>query len=863
MVPSTGSDTVNWISDTRRRLVLPAIALSSSAGYYLGSIVGLQLRVPPATTSVMWPPNAVLTSALVLTSPRRWPLGTLSALPVHVFLQIRTGFPLPLIFALFVTNCFEAIIAAGGLYLLSDAPRRFDTLRRLVVFLVVAVIAAPLLSTFADAAVVTWLRGEPYWQVWQTRLFSNVLAELTVVPAIVGSVPNVLRWWRTTTQARLIEATALGLGLCAIGWLDFGSFLGQIPSLRAVSNETPLAVQLPFLLWAAMRFGPTGTGLSLLTTSVLGAWAVVHGLGPFTTLAPPITITAVTLSLIVVAATVLSLATLLEERRQTQQALRLRLRFEGLLSRLSSALVQHPSNQMSRAFDAWLGRIGGVLGVDSLTLFGSDGSAKATPLYAWTDPRMDGIPEAAIVDQLLWAQHSLQAKETVLVGDDQDIHANLQDASSLLTTGASVPLIGEGQVLGALTFGSVGELELSNDLLANVRLVGEVLAGALRRRLSESALRESEVMKSAILQSLSSGVAVIDRSGRVLQVNDRWKTFARTNEWMDGHAGGNLLERCRAAFADGNQLAGDLVGGVAAVLDGSRKWFTIEHRTDAGLDADWSSITAVPLNRPEGGAVLTRADITELRRAEMEAQRSRQELAHVSRVSTVGEMTASLAHQLNQPLTAIMANAQAGRRMLDGPEPDVAEIREILYDIVKDDRRASDVIQRLRGLLRKGELEMAHLNLAAAIKEVVELMASEAIIRNIAISLEFADEPMVVRGDRVQLQQVILNLLHNAMDAMTDQRERGRRIVVECRPIEDQPTLLVRVRDSGPGLRVGTEEVIFEPFYTTKRDGMGMGLSIVRSIVEAHDGSIRAVREPAHGAVFELRLPREPGYATT
>ena len=159
----------------------------------------------------------------------------------------------------------------------------------------------------------------------------------------------------------------------------------------------------------------------------------------------------------------------------------------------------------------------------------------------------------------------------------------------------------------------------------------------------------------------------------MLQVNDRWKTFARTSDWMDGHAGGNLLQRCRAAFDNGDQLAGDLVGGVSAVLEGSRKWFTIEHRTDAGLDAEWSSITAVPLNRPEGGAVLTRADITELRRAEMEAQRSRQELAHVSRVSTVGEMTASLAHQLNQPLTAIMANAQAGGRMLDGPEPDFAK----------------------------------------------------------------------------------------------------------------------------------------------------------------------------------------------
>jgi two-component system sensor kinase FixL len=325
---------------------------------------------------------------------------------------------------------------------------------------------------------------------------------------------------------------------------------------------------------------------------------------------------------------------------------------------------------------------------------------------------------------------------------------------------------------------------------------------------------------------------------------------------MNGFPGGNLLDKCRAAFDQGDQLAGDLASGMSTVLDGTRKWFTIEHRTDAGLDAEWSSITAVPLNRPEGGAVLTRADITELRRAELEAQRSRQELAHVSRVSTVGEMTASLAHQLNQPLTAIMANAQAGGRMLAGPNPDVDEIREILDDIVKDDRRASDVIQRLRGLLRKSELEMAPLNLPTAIREVVELIASEAIIREIAISLDLADDPMFVRGDRVQLQQVILNLLHNAMDAITGQYQRSRTIAIECRPAPEPSVLVVRVRDSGPGLRVGSEEVIFEPFYTTKANGMGMGLSIVRSILEAHDGSIRALKEPAWGAVFELRLPR-------
>jgi signal transduction histidine kinase/integral membrane sensor domain MASE1 len=848
---------VNWVSDARRRLTLPAIMLATGAGYYLGSVVGFQLRVPPATTSIMWPPNAVLASALLLTSPTRWPLVLLSALPVHLLLEIQVGFPFPLIIGLFITNCFEALVAAGGLHLLSDAPSRFDTVRRFAAFLLAAVIAAPLLSTFADAAVVMWFRGEPYWQVWQTRLFSNTLAELTVVPAVVGTVPIALRGWRGISRGRVIEATILGLGLATIGWLDFSSLLGRIPSLRAVSHQTPLAVQLPFLLWAAMRFGPTGTGVSLLLTSVLSAWALVHGVGPFASIAPTITTTAVTLSLIVVATTLLSLATLLEERRQTQQALRLRLQFEGLLSRLSSTLVQQPSNQMSKAFDAWLGRIAVVLGVDAFTLFVSSPVA-ATPevLYNWTESLEDVRTDAAIADQLRWAQRSFQLKETVLVGDDHRAHHDLDSPASVLTTGAAVPLLGEGQLLGALTFGSAGDLALTNDLLANARLVGEVLAGALRRRRSEDALRESEVMKSAILQSLSSGVAVIDRNGNVLQVNDRWKTFARTTDWMNGFPGGNLLDKCRAAFDQGDQLAGDLASGMSTVLDGTRKWFTIEHRTDAGLDAEWSSITAVPLNRPEGGAVLTRADITELRRAELEAQRSRQELAHVSRVSTVGEMTASLAHQLNQPLTAIMANAQAGGRMLAGPNPDVDEIREILDDIVKDDRRASDVIQRLRGLLRKSELEMAPLNLPTAIREVVELIASEAIIREIAISLDLADDPMFVRGDRVQLQQVILNLLHNAMDAITGQYQRSRTIAIECRPAPEPSVLVVRVRDSGPGLRVGSEEVIFEPFYTTKANGMGMGLSIVRSILEAHDGSIRALKEPAWGAVFELRLPR-------
>jgi signal transduction histidine kinase len=158
-------------------------------------------------------------------------------------------------------------------------------------------------------------------------------------------------------------------------------------------------------------------------------------------------------------------------------------------------------------------------------------------------------------------------------------------------------------------------------------------------------------------------------------------------------------------------------------------------------------------------------------------------------------------------------------------------------------------------LLRKGELEMTGVNLTAAIREVVDLVSSEAIVRNITVSFDFAREPVFVTGDRVQLQQVILNLLHNAMEALADQQSVTRRIVIGSREDPDNDLVTITVRDSGPGLLDGTEDAVFEPFYTTKTGGMGMGLSIVRSIVEAHGGSILAKNDVKGGTVVEFQLP--------
>jgi signal transduction histidine kinase len=297
--------------------------------------------------------------------------------------------------------------------------------------------------------------------------------------------------------------------------------------------------------------------------------------------------------------------------------------------------------------------------------------------------------------------------------------------------------------------------------------------------------------------------------------------------------------------------------GIELVLNASRTGFAFEFPAGTGAGERWYAMSVVPLNRPEGGAVVSSTDITERKRAELEAQRSRQELAHFTRVSTMGELTASLAHELNQPLTGILTNAQAARRLLEVAKPDLAELRAILVDIIEDDRRAADVIQRLRDLLRKGESEVCLLDLNDLVRDTRKLLSSDTVIRNVKIELDLDTRATVVSGDRVQIEQVFLNLLINAMEAMSERVGGDRTVVVRTRNA-DGNCVQASVEDGGPGLRSGTQQMVFEPFYTTKASGMGMGLAIARSIIEAHGGTIWAENN-SRGATFHFRLPLGTG----
>ncbi len=261
-----------------------------------------------------------------------------------------------------------------------------------------------------------------------------------------------------------------------------------------------------------------------------------------------------------------------------------------------------------------------------------------------------------------------------------------------------------------------------------------------------------------------------------------------------------------------------------------------------------------PFRTSEGLFVLASiVDITERKQTEQETLRQHGELAHLGRVASMSELSGSLAHELNQPLAAILSNAQAALRFMDQEPQDAAEVRDILTDIVGQGRRAGDVIRRMRGMLKKGELAMDALDPAELAEEVLGLMRSDLVARNITLKTHFPAPPLTVYGDRIQLQQVLLNLLANACDAMAGAPADRRTVTVSID--KSGGSVVLYIQDQGHGLTPGTEEKIFDPFHTTKAEGLGMGLAICRSILTAHGGRLTAKNSQSGGALFCMELP--------
>ena len=420
---------------------------------------------------------------------------------------------------------------------------------------------------------------------------------------------------------------------------------------------------------------------------------------------------------------------------------------------------------------------------------------------------------------------------------------------------AFVSVSGAVHGLGPFHTSTPGRNVLAMQLFLTAVSIPVMLLAALfqERHAKTNALRESEARFRSMADSAPMLIWMTNTGKQGEYFNRGWLEFTgRSMEqelgdgWTEGIHPEDLdqcLKTCKAAFD-------------------AREPFNMEFRLRRGDDDyRWLADYGIPRYAPDGafaGYIGSCVDITDGKRDELQLQEQRAELTHLSRVAVLGELTGALAHELNQPLTAILSNAQAAQRFLAQDPASLSEVHEILKDIVDEDKRAGEVIRRLRALLKRGETQLLPLDLNEAVNEVLELARADCASRSVMLQRRTSANLPAVRGDRIQLQQVLLNLIVNACDAMSDCELPYHRINVATATNEDGD-VQVSISDCGRGIPLEQMDRLFEPFYTTKAQGLGLGLTICRSIVAAHGGELWAENNATGGATFCMSLPASCG----
>jgi PAS domain S-box-containing protein len=453
----------------------------------------------------------------------------------------------------------------------------------------------------------------------------------------------------------------------------------------------------------------------------------------------------------------------------------------------------------------------------------------------------------------------IRTRESVILDDalaqnpfSADEYICQKRARSLLC----LPLVKQAKLIGVLYL----ENNLASHVFTPARIsVLELLASQAAISLENARLyndlQEREAKIRRLVDSDIIGIIMWDLDGRILEANE---AFLR----MVGYSRDDLvsgdLRWTALTPAEWKYTHEQAVVELRAI--GSHKPFEKEYFRKDGSRVPVLLGGATLDERGDKGVSFV-LDLTERKRAEEELRESERRyreaqmaLAQVNRVTMMGELTASIAHEVNQPLAGVVANAEAGLRWLNRGTPDLDAARRSLECIIDDGNRASEVIRRVRALANKGDIEKVPLDVNDVLKEVIALVQRELISHRVSLQMEFAPALPMILGDRVQLQQVIINLVMNAIEAMQSVTDRSRELVIRSRQDETQQ-VLVSVTDYGAGISAEDADRLFNPFFTTKSSGMGMGLSICRSIVDAHDGRLSATANLPHGATFQLLLP--------
>lgn len=397
----------------------------------------------------------------------------------------------------------------------------------------------------------------------------------------------------------------------------------------------------------------------------------------------------------------------------------------------------------------------------------------------------------------------------------------------------------------------------------NVTCVPLLLLAAVlaERKRSALALERSQRLHRSVMASLHDAIAVLDSRGVILEANDAWLGMPEHGPESNARVGDDYFSAVVRAGDRGDPAAALLAETFTCVLEGTDVQRELELSVSTSEGIRWYEVSVEALQHPERGAVITANDVTARKRAEMEVQEQQHQLAHLGRAAILGEFSGAIAHEIRQPLTSMLANAEAAASLSSADSIDREAVQEALGDIIADNLRAAQVIQRVQSMLRKTEYPRAKLQLGDLVRDSLVLTRGDLMRHHVSVRLTL-DEPLPpVIADRVQIQQVMLNLFANACDSMACVPEHERVLTIVTRP--HPPTHIeLTVSDSGIGIEREQLEHIFDPFVTSKAHGLGLGLSICKTILAEHGGRLWA-ENLARGAAFHLTLPHSLEGGTT
>jgi len=376
------------------------------------------------------------------------------------------------------------------------------------------------------------------------------------------------------------------------------------------------------------------------------------------------------------------------------------------------------------------------------------------------------------------------------------------------------------------------------------------LWGTARDVTLQGQLEDEARLRSAVLEQITDGCVIVEaQSEKVIYMNTAFTH-------VTGYAAADI-PGCKLSFLQGADTNPDTVSELRAAMAHEQDFIgeILNYKRDG--TPFWNLMRISPIR--DFGGVVTHyvgilSDITALKRTREILHNQREQLAHVVRVASMGELSTAVAHELGQPLTAILSNAQAAQRFLDKEDPDVDEVREILKDIITEDKRAGAVIKSIRHLIKRENCQFERLDINQVVNEALALVYNDLAIREVKLSTQLAPGLPALLGDTVQLQQVIINLVMNASHVLEVMDSGERRIIITTK-CQGKRMIEITVTDSGPGIDEEILDQIFQPFFSTRKEGLGMGLAINRTIVEAHGGRLWAENSPDQGAVFHITLP--------